>query len=110
MWLEFACVVDVVLKGSRPTDGRPPRNSGPFPMRRRLPVLVAAVVAALAGLVVAPAPAARADVRDISFPQCGMRLPGASQASAGVLGANGGKVFTKNPCLVQQLKWAKTIA
>jgi hypothetical protein len=79
-------------------------------MRRRLPVLVAAVVAALAGLVVAPAPAARADVRDISFPQCGMRLPGASQASAGVLGANGGKVFTKNPCLVQQLKWAKTLA
>ena len=31
-------------------------------------------------------------------------------AAQGVLGANGGRVFTKNPCLVEQLRWAKRLA
>jgi hypothetical protein len=80
-------------------------------MRRRfLPLFCAFVVlvSALVGAEIAPANAA--DVRDISFPQCGMTLPSTAAASAGVLGANGGRSFTKNPCLVDQLRWAKRLA
>jgi hypothetical protein len=77
---------------------------------RRLPLLIAAAITMLAGATVLPHTAAFADVRDISFPQCGMQLPGPQTASAGVLGANGGRLFTANPCLVDQLRWAKGLA
>jgi hypothetical protein len=57
-------------------------------------------------LVAMPAGATSATVgNDISYPQCGMRLP--SSHAFGVVGVNGGRAFTKNPCLVQQLAWAK---
>ena len=47
--------------------------------------------------------------RDISFPQCGGRLPALSSGSDGVLGANDGSTFTTNPCLVKELAWAKRL-
>jgi len=74
------------------------------------PVLLAT---ALAFVLLAPPVAADAQThvrelaatgRDVSFPQCGARLPA---AAFGVVGTNGGTVFTKNPCLVDQLRWAK---
>jgi hypothetical protein len=42
---------------------------------------------------------------DISFPQCGGPLP--KNAAFGIVGVNGGRAFTANPCLKQQLAWAK---
>jgi hypothetical protein len=47
--------------------------------------------------------------RDISFPQCGGPLPAERTAAFGILGANGGKTFTRNPCLVAELAWAKRL-
>ena len=48
--------------------------------------------------------------RDVSFPQCGGSLPLRKNADFGVLGTNDGISFTRNPCLVQQLAWAKSLA
>jgi hypothetical protein len=48
--------------------------------------------------------------RDVSFPQCGGPLPSARSGSVGVLGTNNGTAFSTNPCLVQQLAWAKHLA
>jgi len=48
--------------------------------------------------------------RDVSFPQCGGSLPDESVAMFGVLGTNDGRAFTKNPCLVAELRWAKRLA
>jgi hypothetical protein len=80
-------------------------------MLRRIVPLSCALVVLVGALVVSEmSPAHAADVRDISYPQCGMKLPGGHAASAGVLGANGGRSFTKNPCLVDQLRWAKRLA
>jgi hypothetical protein len=56
-----------------------------------------------------PASAAEAG-RDISFPQCRGPLPKVRAARFAVLGTNGGRAFTKNPCLVKQLRWAKLLA
>ena len=47
--------------------------------------------------------------RDISFPQCGGALPDERGAAFGVLGANNGLSFTRNPCLVAELAWAKRL-
>lgn len=41
---------------------------------------------------------------DISWPQCGKKLP-TDQAFA-IIGVNGGTAATTNPCLVEQLAWA----
>jgi hypothetical protein len=41
---------------------------------------------------------------DVSYPQCGKTLP-YSQAF-GIVGVNGGKATTANPCLKDQLAWA----
>ncbi len=41
---------------------------------------------------------------DVSFPQCGKALP--SGQDFGVVGVNGGKPTTENPCLGAQLAWA----
>ena len=48
--------------------------------------------------------------RDVSFPQCGGSLPREDGAAFGVLGTNNGRAFTRNPCLVTQLAWAKRLA
>jgi hypothetical protein len=48
--------------------------------------------------------------RDVSFPQCGGPLPRLDNGYAGVLGTNNGIAFSRNPCLVGQLRWAKRLA
>jgi hypothetical protein len=58
-------------------------------------------------VLVAAAPAAAIDIaRDVSYPQCGKPLA-ATSAGYAVLGANGGRTFSTNPCLVDELRWAK---
>ena len=47
--------------------------------------------------------------RDVSFPQCGAPLPRLDNGFAGVLGTNNGIAFSRNPCLVAQLRWAKKL-
>jgi hypothetical protein len=41
---------------------------------------------------------------DISYPQCGAAYP--ASPAFGIVGVNGGKVFSVNPCLSSQLAWA----
>lgn len=41
---------------------------------------------------------------DVSWPQCGSRLP--TDHAFGIVGVNGGKATTLNPCLGEQLVWA----
>jgi hypothetical protein len=48
--------------------------------------------------------------RDVSFPQCGGPLPALDNGYAGVLGTNNGISFSRNPCLVSELAWAKRLA
>jgi hypothetical protein len=48
--------------------------------------------------------------RDVSFPQCGGSMPRERGAAFGVLGTNNGMSFTRNPCLVTELAWAKRLA
>lgn len=43
---------------------------------------------------------------DISYPQCGRRLP--TDHYFGIVGVNGGNAATYNPCLTSQLAWANT--
>ncbi len=43
---------------------------------------------------------------DISYPQCGRRLP--TGQYFGIVGVNGGTAATTNDCLAQQLAWANT--
>jgi hypothetical protein len=78
------------------------------PMRRRLWSLLGAGCATAAlvfGLPVTGAWAAPAAVGyDVSHPQCGADLP-SGQAFA-VVGVNGGRATTANPCLTEQLRWA----
>jgi hypothetical protein len=47
--------------------------------------------------------------RDVSFPQCPGSLPREASGDFGVLGTNNGISFTRNPCLVRQLAWAKRL-
>ena len=47
--------------------------------------------------------------RDVSYPQCSGSLPRQASAASGVLGTNDGISFTRNPCLVRQLAWAKSL-
>jgi hypothetical protein len=60
-------------------------------------------------LVLGPARGAMASTavptgNDVSYPQCGQRLP-AGQAF-GIVGVNGGIATTTNPCLATELAWA----
>lgn len=70
-----------------------------------LAVVVAVVVAvgggATAWAVSAPAGAVG---HDVSYPQCGTALP--TTGRFGIVGVNGGKVSTANPCLATQYAWA----
>ena len=40
---------------------------------------------------------------DISYPQCGGAFP--SNPAFGIIGVNGGRVFSVNPCLTAQIAW-----
>lgn len=42
---------------------------------------------------------------DISYPQCGVKVP--TTQAFGIVGVNGGNAATTNPCLTDQLIWAK---
>jgi hypothetical protein len=79
-------------------------------MSRRSAPVVVALVAVLASVLPASRAGAAVAGRDISFPQCDGSLPQPRNARFAVLGANGGRAFTKNPCLVKQLRWAKRLA
>ncbi len=80
-------------------------------MLGRLRVVLVCLVA-LAGGFLAPSSLASASVApasvgfDVSFPQCGANLP--SGAGFGVVGVNGGHPFSVNPCLVNEIQWART--
>ena len=68
---------------------------------------LSAVVATALAVVVLVAEGALAEVGrayDVSWPQCGERLP--SQADAAIVGVNGGKPYEENPCLAEQFAWA----
>lgn len=61
-----------------------------------------------ASVVTAAKPAATLSKigNDISYPQCGSVLP--KGQAFGIVGINGGKATTPNPCLRTQLEWATT--
>src|SRR6202451_2312063 len=61
-------------------------------------------IPALAGTPLAPT----ATGFDISFPQCTETLP--PSPGFGIVGVNGGKTFTSNPCLARELTWASGAA
>lgn len=82
-------------------------------MRRHLLRIFATAVVAVASsftLAIAAsastAPPATSLGYDVSFPQCGATLP--TSTGFGVVGANNGRPYTINPCLVTELQWAKT--
>src|SRR6478609_8720988 len=74
-------------------------------MLRRLTTV--AVLTALLMASTATVRAAGADHtgNDVSYPQCGRALP--VGAAFGIVGVNGGKASTLNPCFAAQLAWAK---
>lgn len=43
---------------------------------------------------------------DVSYPQCGSALP--ASAGFGIVGVNDGIVYSPNPCLASQYRWADT--
>ncbi|SNR63493.1 hypothetical protein [Blastococcus mobilis] len=69
-------------------------------------LFVTAVHAVVPGAGVAQAAPVEAPPRgvDVSYPQCGRPLP-TGQAFA-IVGVNGGRATTTNPCLATQLAWA----
>ena len=84
---------------------------------RRLSALLGAVVGScvLVGGLAVPAEASAAPSRDllarergfdVSYPQCGSALPGG--ADFAVVGVDGGRPFDVNPCLAEQIAWART--
>jgi hypothetical protein len=74
--------------------------------REVLPLL--ALIALWISMSATPAAAAPSVGYDISYPQCGLPFP--SDAAFGVVGVNGGRAFTANPCLAEQLAWGKKLS
>lgn len=84
-----------------------------FRTPRSFPALVATLFVGLAGgLVAAASPATAATVRpkgyDVSYPQCTGPLP--VGGDFGVIGVDGGRPFDPNPCLAEQIGWARGMA
>jgi hypothetical protein len=75
--------------------------------RRRVAVVVALVVfAATVGLIVAlRGGSAPTTGYDISYPQCSVSYP--AHPLFGIVGVNGGLATTANPCLSDELQWAR---
>jgi hypothetical protein len=71
---------------------------------RSVVVAVAVLVTAAFGVTGTASAAVSTIGYDVSYPQCGKALPN-SQAF-GIVGVNGGKATTANPCLKDQLVWA----
>src|SRR5579871_1418790 len=71
------------------------------------------LLAMFIGLLASAAPAvsghAATVARDISFPQCGGDLPSVASSTFAVIGANNGSTSTTNPCLADELRWAKSL-
>ena len=81
-------------------------------LRRLASTVLAAVTVFAVTLDVTPASAAavpstaRERGLDVSYPQCGSTLP--TSADFAVVGVDGGRPFDANPCLVEQIAWART--
>jgi hypothetical protein len=76
-------------------------------MRNLLRPVVVVALAVAAAVLALPGVASAATTTvgfDVSYPQCGSTLPAAH--AFGIVGVNGGKATTTNPCLSQQLTWA----
>jgi hypothetical protein len=116
--MRWAHTLEQVLAGRSPLTA----NIEVLIVQRFRFVLVAVISAAT--IVVSAAPAASEArparaveagsgavvARDISFPQCEGSQPRTAGAVSGVLGANNGASFSRNPCLVAELRWAKRLA
>jgi hypothetical protein len=74
----------------------------------RWAALAAAAVTAAATLLPTAAVAAttREVGNDVSYPQCGSGLP--SAPDFGIVGVDGGRPFEVNPCLADQIVWARS--
>ncbi|HUR23525.1 MAG TPA: hypothetical protein VMZ73_06605, partial [Acidimicrobiales bacterium] len=67
--------------------------------------LSAALTLASAGpAMAAPRPAAPTVGYDVSYPQCGRRLP--RDPAFGIVGVSDGLAYGENPCLAEQYAWA----
>ena len=51
-------------------------------------------------------PAASSTGYDVSYPQCGRRLP--APGAFAIVGVNGGLSYSPNPCLLAEYQWAVT--
>ena len=62
----------------------------------------------LSGVAAAGAapPSASSTGYDVSYPQCGRRLP--APGAFAIVGVNGGLPYSANPCLATQYQWATT--
>lgn len=68
--------------------------------------LVAAASTAMPTNAAKPSQAVSTVGYDVSYPQCGSTLP--KDFAFAIIGVNGGKATTENPCLTSQLQWAKS--
>lgn len=88
-----------------------PDRKDRWPIQRILPGLIAVLLTAVLALGALPTPAVAAPVLppgaigyDISFPQCKSGFPAAVPGQH-IVGVNGGKAFTRNPCFADQFRW-----
>jgi hypothetical protein len=77
-------------------------------MKKTLRTVAMTALAVMAAVLAMPGTASATTTTtvgyDVSHPQCGKTLP--SARAFGIVGVNGGKATTANPCLSTQLTWA----